>query len=150
MKDETAQQKTEKFDAKAFLKTLTKRPGIYKMLNADGEVLYIGKAKNLKNRISSYFNKQNCSPKQQVMVARIASIDVTVTHTEGEALLLESQQIKRYKPRYNICLRDDKSYPFIYISSQHDFPRITFHRGAKKSQASILDLIPVRALFGKP
>ncbi len=132
MKDETDQQKIQKFDAKAFLKTLTKRPGIYKMLNADGEVLYIGKAKNLKNRVSSYFNKQNSSPKQQVMVARIAAIDITVTHTEGEALLLESQQIKRYKPRYNICLRDDKSYPFIYISSNHDFPRISFHRGAKK------------------
>ena len=120
------------FDIKAFLKNLTKRPGIYKMLNDKGQVIYIGKAKNLKNRVSSYFNNKTASPKQQSMVKRLASIEVTVTHTEGEALLLESQQIKRYKPRYNICLRDDKSYPFIYVSSDQEFPRITFHRGAKK------------------
>jgi excinuclease ABC subunit C len=142
MNDEADKQETEKFDAKAFLKTLTKRPGIYKMQSVDGEVLYIGKAKNLKNRVSSYFNKQNRSPKQQVMVSRIVTIDITVTHTEGEALLLESQQIKRYKPRYNICLRDDKSYPFIYISSLHDFPRITFHRGAKKRQGKYFGPYP--------
>ncbi len=142
MNDEADKQETEKFDAKAFLKTLTKRPGIYKMQSADGEVLYIGKAKNLKNRVSSYFNKQNRSPKQQVMVSRIVAIDITVTHTEGEALLLESQQIKRYKPRYNICLRDDKSYPFIYISSLQDFPRITFHRGAKKRQGKYFGPYP--------
>ena len=142
MSDEVDKRNTEGFDAKAFLKTLTKRPGIYKMQSTDGEVLYIGKAKNLKNRVSSYFNKQNRSPKQQVMVSRIVAIDITVTHTEGEALLLESQQIKRYKPRYNICLRDDKSYPFIYISSQHDFPRVTFHRGAKKRQGKYFGPYP--------
>jgi excinuclease ABC subunit C len=142
MREEADKPDTEEFDAKAFLKTLTKRPGIYKMQSADGEVLYIGKAKNLKNRVSSYFNKQNRSPKQQVMVSRIAAIDITVTHTEGEALLLESQQIKRYKPRYNICLRDDKSYPFIYISSLQDFPRITFHRGAKKRQGKYFGPYP--------
>lgn len=122
----------EGFDAKAFLKGLTKRPGIYRMLDVRGEVIYIGKAKNLKNRVASYFRSQTASPKQQAMVRRIAAIEVTMTHTEGEALLLESQLIKRYKPRYNICLRDDKSYPFIYISTEQDFPRITFHRGAKK------------------
>jgi excinuclease ABC subunit C len=120
------------FDIKAYLKNLTKRPGIYKMLNDKGQVIYIGKAKNLKNRVSSYFNNSTASPKQQSMLKRVTLIEVTVTHTEGEALLLESQQIKRYKPRYNICLRDDKSYPFIYVSSEQDFPRITFHRGAKK------------------
>jgi excinuclease ABC subunit C len=120
------------FDIKAYLKNLTKRPGIYKMLNDKGQVIYIGKAKNLKNRVSSYFNNSTASPKQQSMLKRVTLIEVTVTHTEGEALLLESQQIKRYKPRYNICLRDDKSHPFIYVSSEQDFPRITFHRGAKK------------------
>ncbi len=119
------------FDAKAFLKTLTTRPGIYKMLDEQGEIIYIGKAKNLKNRVSSYFRSQSASPKQQAMVARVAGIDVMVTHTEGEALLLESQQIKRFKPRYNICLRDDKSYPYVFLSD-HDFPQLTFHRGAKK------------------
>lgn len=120
------------FDIKGFLKNLTKRPGIYKMLNAKGEIIYIGKAKNLKNRVSSYFRGNSASPKQQAMVVKIVSIEITVTHTEGEALLLESQQIKRYKPRYNICLRDDKSYPYLFVSSYHDYPQITLHRGAKK------------------
>ncbi|MGJ0516770.1 MAG: excinuclease ABC subunit UvrC [Methylomicrobium sp.] len=120
------------FDAKGFIKNLTTRPGVYQMLDGQGEIIYIGKAKNLKNRVSTYFNNKTASIKQHTMVAKVASIEVTVTHTEGEALLLESQLIKRYKPRYNICLRDDKSYPYIYLSSTHDFPQITFHRGAKK------------------
>ncbi len=120
------------FDAKAFLKTLTQSPGIYKMLDQQGDIIYIGKAKNLKNRVSSYFRTQHASPKQQAMVSKIVAIEVTLTHTEGEALLLESQLIKAHKPRYNICLRDDKSYPYIYISTGHEFPQITLHRGAKK------------------
>ncbi|MBS3965489.1 MAG: excinuclease ABC subunit UvrC [Methylomonas sp.] len=124
----------EAFDSKAFLKTLTQRPGVYRMLAADGEIIYIGKAKNLKNRVSSYFRSQSASPKQQAMVAKIVSIEVTVTHTEGEALLLESQLIKRHKPRYNISLRDDKSYPYIFLSTLHDFPQLSYHRGAKKRQ----------------
>jgi len=135
------QAKTE-FDVKAFLRNLTKRPGIYKMLDDKGEIIYIGKAKNLKNRVSSYFRSQSVSPKQQAMVAKVVAIEVTVTHTEGEALLLESQQIKRYKPRYNICLRDDKSYPYVYISSIHDFPQITFHRGAKKRKGKYFGPYP--------
>ncbi|MCK5478291.1 MAG: excinuclease ABC subunit C, partial [Methylococcales bacterium] len=130
------------FDIKDFLKNLTKRPGIYKMLNEKGEIIYIGKAKNLKNRVSSYFRKTTASPKQQAMVVKITAIEVTVTHTEGEALLLESQQIKRYKPRYNICLRDDKSYPYLFISSYHDFPQITFHRGAKKKRGKYFGPYP--------
>ena len=119
------------FDVKAFLKTLTQRPGIYQMLNAKGEIIYIGKAKNLKNRVSSYFRSQSVSPKQRAMVSKVQAIEVTITHTEGEALLLESQLIKRHKPRYNISLRDDKSYPYVFISG-HEFPQLTFHRGAKK------------------
>ncbi|HEY8098528.1 MAG TPA: excinuclease ABC subunit UvrC [Methylobacter sp.] len=130
------------FDLKSFLKNLTTRPGIYKMLNDQGEIIYIGKAKNLKNRVSSYFKKQSASTKQQTMVAKIATIEVTVTHTEGEALLLECQQIKRHKPRYNICLRDDKSYPYIYLSSEHDFPQITLHRGAKKKKGKYFGPYP--------
>ncbi len=122
------------FDVKAFLKTLTQRPGVYKMLDKLNKVIYIGKAKNLKKRVSSYFVSKEASPKQRAMFAHIAFIEVTVTHTEGEALLLESQFIKRYKPRYNICFRDDKSYPFIYVTTQQDFPRLTFHRGAKKKK----------------
>jgi excinuclease ABC subunit C len=119
------------FDIKAFLETLTQLPGVYRMLDDKGEVIYVGKAKNLKKRVSSYFSGKDCSPKQQAMVARVRSIDVRVTHTEGEALLLESQLIKRHKPRYNINLRDDKSYPYIYVSTHQPFPRITFHRGGK-------------------
>lgn len=130
------------FDVKAFLKTLTRRPGIYKMLNEKDEIIYIGKAKNLKNRVSSYFRSQTASPKQQAMVSKVAAIEVTVTHTEGEALLLESQQIKRFMPRYNICLRDDKSYPYIFISSRHDFPQITFHRGSKKKRGQYFGPYP--------
>lgn len=130
------------FDVKAFLKNLTTRPGIYKMLNDQGEIIYIGKAKNLKNRVSSYFKKQTASTKQQAMVAKIANIEVTVTHTEGEALLLECQQIKRHKPRYNICLRDDRSYPYIFLSSEHEFPQITLHRGAKKRKGKYFGPYP--------
>ena len=122
------------FDVTAFLKNLTTRPGIYTMLDAKGEIIYIGKAKNLKNRVSSYFKSQTASVKQQVMVTKVAAIEVTVTHTEGEALLLECQQIKRHKPRYNICLRDDKSFPYMFLSSEQDFPQITFHRGAKNKK----------------
>ncbi|NOQ65309.1 MAG: excinuclease ABC subunit UvrC [Methyloprofundus sp.] len=124
------------FDRADFLKNLTRLPGIYKMLNDKDTIVYIGKAKNLKNRVTSYFRKGAASPKQQVMVAKIARIEVTVTHTEAEALLLESQLIKKHKPRYNICLRDDKSYPFIYLSTEHPFPQIIAHRGAKKKKGS--------------
>ena len=128
------EQIEKSFDIDEFLKNLTTRPGIYKMLNDKGEIIYIGKAKNLKNRVSSYFKTQSASLKQQVMVAKVVSIEVTVTHTEGEALLLECQQIKTYKPRYNICLRDDKTFPYVFLSTQHDFPQITYHRGPKNKK----------------
>lgn len=127
----TDREPTATFDISAFLESLTQRPGVYRMLDAKGEVIYVGKAKNLKKRVSSYFSAKDCSPKQQAMVVRIHSIDVRVTHTEGEALLLESQLIKRHKPRYNITLRDDKSYPSIYVTTHQKFPRLSFHRGAK-------------------
>jgi len=122
---------SQAFDIPAFLKTLTQRPGVYRMLNEKAEVIYVGKAKNLKKRVSSYFSSKDCSTKQQAMVNRIRSIDIRVTHTENEALLLESQLIKRLKPRYNISFRDDKSYPFIYVTTHQKFPRLGFHRGAK-------------------
>lgn len=122
------------FDIQAFLDTLTHKPGVYRMSDEKGEVIYVGKAKNLKKRVSSYFTARECTPKQKIMVARIHSIEVSVTHTEGEALLLESQLIKRHRPRYNISLRDDKSYPSIYVTTHQTFPRVTFHRGAKSKQ----------------
>ncbi len=130
------------FDSGTFLKSLTTRPGIYKMFDARGDIIYIGKAKNLKNRVASYFKTQAASPKQQVMVGKIAQIEVTVTRTEGEALLLECQQIKRHKPRYNICLRDDKSFPYIYVSTEHEFPRLTFYRGSKNKPGKFFGPYP--------
>jgi excinuclease ABC subunit C len=122
------------FDVGALLKTLTERPGVYRMSDAAGQVIYIGKAKNLKKRVSSHFRANGTTPKQQAMRDHVCAVEVTVTHTEGEALLLESQLIKRYKPRYNICLRDDKSYPYIFVTTHQSFPRVTFHRGARKQQ----------------
>jgi excinuclease ABC subunit C len=130
----TSTDAVEPFDLEGFLNTLTQRPGVYRMLDERGEVIYVGKAKNLKKRVSSYFQSRESSPKQQAMVARIHSIDVRITHSEAEALLLESQLIKRYRPRYNITLRDDKSYPAIYVSTHQTFPRLSFHRGAKQRQ----------------
>jgi excinuclease ABC subunit C len=132
----------ESFDVDAFLKALTHRPGVYKMLDDRGEVIYVGKAKNLKKRVSSYFLNKEAAPKQQAMVARIARIEVTVTHTEGEALLLESQLIKRFQPRYNITLRDDKSFPYIHVSTHQTFPRVSFYRGSRKKQGRFFGPYP--------
>lgn len=101
------------------------------MYNADEEVIYVGKAKNLKKRVSSYFRKQVDSAKTKALVAQIANIDVTVVNSETEAFLLENNFIKKYKPKYNVLLRDDKSYPFIFLSG-HDHPRLAFHRGPQK------------------
>ena len=120
------------FDPKDFLKTLTSRPGIYRMLGSDKSVLYVGKAGNLKKRVCSYFRKSGLSAKTRALVEQIADIEVTVTHTEGEALLLESNLIKKHAPRYNVLLRDDKSYPYIYLSADKDYPRLTLHRGARR------------------
>ncbi len=120
----------KQFDSKAFLKTLTSRPGVYRMLDAEGTVIYVGKAKNLKRRVSSYFQRQGLTPKTQALVSNINAIEVTVTHTENEALLLENNLIKSLRPRYNILLRDDKSYPYLFLSDDA-FPRLGFHRGKR-------------------
>ncbi len=119
------------FDAKAFLRRLTQRPGVYRMLDGRDRVLYVGKARNLKRRVSSYFRAHHDSPKTQRLVEQVRGVEVTVTHTEAEALLLENHLIKELRPRFNILLRDDKSYPYIYLSAG-DFPRLAFHRGAKR------------------
>jgi len=120
------------FDYKTFLKNLSHLPGVYQMIDKANTVIYVGKAKNLKKRVSSYFRENHPSSKTTVMVKQIVNINITITHTEGEALLLENNLIKALRPRYNILLRDDKSYPYIYLSSKDKFPRIAKHRGARK------------------
>jgi excinuclease ABC subunit C len=120
------------FDGKAFCETLTNKCGVYRMFDKDGKVLYVGKARHLKQRVLSYFGASaQSNPKIRALVAHVQAIEVTVTHTENEALILENNLIKELKPRYNIVLRDDKSYPYIYLSSAQEFPRLSFHRGAR-------------------
>lgn len=134
--------KAEDFDLKGFLESLTQRPGVYRMIDCKGDVIYVGKAKNLKKRVSSYFQGKEVSPKQSAMVSRIHSLDVRITHSEAEALLLECQLIKKFRPRYNITLRDDKSYPAIYISTHEEFPRVSFHRGTRQKKGRYFGPFP--------
>lgn len=117
------------FDHKTFLQNVGQSPGIYQMFDEAGALLYVGKAKNLKNRLSSYFRTTGMAMKTHAMMQKVVDIQVTVTHTENEALILESNLIKQRKPRYNILLRDSKSYPFIHIDDSHEFPRLAFYRG---------------------
>ena len=121
-----------KFDARSFLRTLTTRPGVYRMLDTKGAILYVGKARNLKQRVSSYFRQSALAVKTQALMQQVESVEVTVTNTEAEALILENNLIKTHRPRYNVLLRDDKSYPFIYLSSEDDYPRLALHRGARR------------------
>ena len=122
------------FDQKSFLRSLTHRPGVYRMLDAKHKVIYVGKARDLKKRVSSYFHRRFDSVKTTAMMELVARVEVTVTNTEGEALLLEYNLIKQHKPRFNVILRDDKSYPYIYVSTNHRFPRLQFHRGPRKGK----------------
>ena len=121
------------FDGKSFAARLPTRPGVYLMRDEGGEPLYVGKARNLRKRVASYFDARPKIERIMRMVARIRQIEVSLTRTEGEALLLENEWIKSLRPRYNILLRDDKSYPWIALSTDHPFPRIAFHRGARDS-----------------
>ncbi len=132
---------TERFDSVEFLKTVTNQPGVYRMYDATETVIYVGKAKDLKKRLSSYFRQNVGSRKTETLVKNIAQIDVTVTHTETEALLLEHNYIKLYQPRYNVLLRDDKSYPLIFLSADNH-PRLSIHRGAKHAKGEYFGPFP--------
>jgi excinuclease ABC subunit C len=123
---------SEQFDAKVFVDSLPARPGVYRMLDSDGQILYVGKARNLKSRVGSYFQPSNVQPKVQALIAKTANMEVTITNSDTEALLLEYNVIKRHRPRFNVVLRDDKSFPYLHLETQHEFPRLNFYRGSRK------------------
>ncbi|GAB1054540.1 MAG: excinuclease ABC subunit UvrC [Shewanella algae] len=131
----------QEFNPKLFLKNLTSAPGVYRMYDSGGSVIYVGKAKDLKKRLSSYFRKNLPNVKTQALVSHIANIDVTLTHSETEALILENDYIKQYLPKYNVLLRDDKSYPFILLS-QHRHPRLAYHRGPQREKGQYFGPYP--------
>ena len=132
---------TTSFDANAFLKTVTTAPGVYQMINVSGDIIYIGKARNLKNRLRSYFKTKSTNAKREALVSQINQIALIVTHSETEALLLECNLIKQHKPRFNILLRDDKSYPYIVLT-QDAYPALSFYRGRKKKQGKFFGPYP--------
>ncbi len=121
------------FDPKEFAAALPRRPGVYRMFGADHEILYVGKAKSLRDRVSTYFAAGNVNPKVQALVQQITDIEVTVTGSETEALLLEYNLIKAHKPRFNVVLRDDKSFPYIHLCVDHEFARLAFYRGSRSA-----------------
>ena len=127
------EQHSPGFDARSFLRTLTHDPGVYRLLDRFGRVLYVGKARSLKRRVASYFRPpEQLEPKTRALMSHADSVEVTATHTETEALLLENNLIKEHRPRYNILLRDDKSFPYIHVTTEDRFPRLSFHRGAQR------------------
>ncbi len=121
------------FDPKEYIGALPRRPGVYRMFGAGQELLYVGKARSLRDRVGTYFAASNVDPKVQALVAQISAIEVTVTSSETEALLLEYNLIKAHKPRFNIVLRDDKSFPYIHLYVEHEFARLEFYRGSRSA-----------------
>src|SRR6184192_2825804 len=119
------------FDPKEFIASLPRRPGVYRMFGAGHELLYVGKARSLRDRVGTYFAPRNVDPKVRSLTAHIEGVEVTVTNSETEALLLEYNLIKAHKPRFNVVLRDDKSFPYIQLCVEHEFPRLMFYRGAR-------------------
>ena len=141
------------FDPKVFAGSLTQRPGAYQMLDGKGRVIYVGKARNLRRRVASYFGGRPHDAKTMAMVARVADIRVTVTATEADALMLEYNLIKRHKPRFNVVLRDDKSYPYIRVRTDKEFPQVSFYRGSRRAAGRLFGPYPsagsVRATLGQ-
>ena len=129
------------FDPKAFVKRLPDRPGVYRMLDADGRIIYVGKARSLRSRVGSYFRADQVQPKVQALVRAIAGIEVTVTNSDIEALLLEHNLIKSHRPRFNVILRDDKSFPYVHLS-EHEFPRLSFYRGSRRTPGRLFGPYP--------
>lgn len=123
---------TAPFDPKSFLGSLPTRPGVYRMLDAKSEILYVGKARSLRSRVASYFQPSNVHPKVQALIAKTARMEVTITNSDTEALLLEFNLIKKHRPRFNVVLRDDKSFPFLHLMTDHAFPRLGMYRGSRK------------------
>jgi excinuclease ABC subunit C len=121
-----------RFDARVFVESLPGRPGVYRMLDGEGQILYVGKARNLKARVSSYFQPSNVQPKVQALIAKTVNMEVTITNSDTEALLLEYNLIKKHRPRFNVVLRDDKSFPYLHLETDHEFPRLNFYRGSRK------------------
>ena len=136
------EEQPKAFDAGRFLANVTGAPGVYRMLDARGDILYVGKARNLKKRLASYFRKTGVPLKTRSMMTQMASIEVTSTHTEVEALLLENNLIKQYRPRYNVVLRDDKSYPYIRVVDEHEFPRLALYRGRRRESGKYFGPYP--------
>ena len=132
----------DEFDAKQFLAKLTHKPGVYRMLDAADVVIYVGKARDLKKRVASYFGAHAHHPKTLLLMGRMRQIEVTVTSNELEALILEYNLIKEHQPRFNVLLRDGKSYPYIYVSTKDEFPRFSFHRGARNVPGRFLGPYP--------
>jgi excinuclease ABC subunit C len=130
------------FDPQEFVANLVHRPGVYRMYDEDRNLIYVGKAKDLKKRVTSYFSGRAKERKTMALVERIASMEVTLTNTEAEALLLEHTLIKRHRPRFNIVLRDDKSYPWIRVSTDHEYPRLSFYRGPKRKRGEFYGPYP--------
>ena len=124
--------RSQPFDPKAFVASLPTRPGVYRMLDAAGQIIYVGKAGNLRARVTSYFRSDVVQPKVVALVRQIAAIEVTVTNSDTEALLLEFNLIKKHRPHYNVLLKDDKSFPYLYLTTQQKFPRLSFYRGSRR------------------
>ncbi len=133
------------FDPQALVATLPQRPGVYRMYDAAGELIYVGKAASLRDRVGSYFSTRSQSPKVAAMLRRVARIEVTVVGSETDALLLECNLIKAHRPRYNIILRDDKTFPYILCASGHEFPRLQFWRGLRRPRGAAVRPVPERA-----